>query len=154
MSATSSLSRMRRHRRVDSDHQGGEDRKRDQVEVLFEFIRHFVVERGIDHVARIDHEQRVAVGRHLCHAAHGDVAAAAAHVLDIELLADMLRQLLCKQAGDHIGRTAGRVGNDHAHRSIGITLRPCDARNAGSAAAPTARCRNCRRESCIIVFSL
>ena len=122
------LDGVRRHRRMDRDHQGGGDRERDQVEVLFEFIGDFVVERGIDHVARIDHEQGVAIGRHPCHSAHGDIAAAAAHVLDVELLAHTLRQLLREQAGDHIGRTAGRVGNDHAHGSVGIALRPRYAR--------------------------
>jgi hypothetical protein len=48
------VDRVRRHRRVDHDHQGGEDRERDQVEVLFEFMGNFAAERGIDHVTRVD----------------------------------------------------------------------------------------------------
>jgi len=54
---------------------------------------------------------------------HTNIAAAAAHVLDEELLSKMLRQPLREQARDHIGRAARRVGNDHAHRAIGIALR-------------------------------
>src|SRR5262249_20592263 len=53
------------------------------------------------------------------------IAAATTHVLDVELLSPSLRQFLCEQARDRICRTARRVGNDHAHGSVGIALCPC-----------------------------
>src|SRR5262249_52434481 len=77
-----------------------------------------------DHIARIDHEQRVAIGRHSCHPAHGNIAAATTHILDVELLSPSFRQFLCEQARDRICRTARRVGNDHAHGSVGVALCP------------------------------
>src|SRR5260221_284566 len=54
--------------------------------------------------------------------------AAAADVLDEELLAGAVRNFLGQQTRHHIGRPAGRIGNDHAHRPIRIALRTRDAR--------------------------
>ena len=122
------LDRSRRDGWVDREHQSGGNRERDRIEVLFEFIRDSVVERGIDHVAGIDHQQGVAVGYRFGRAAHTVIAAAAAHVLNEKLLSQMLCQFLRQQARDHVGRTAGRVGNDHAHRAIGVCLRPREPR--------------------------
>src|SRR5262249_53247428 len=50
--------------------------------------------------------------------------AAATHILDVELPSLPLRQFLCEQARDRICRTARRVGNDHAHGSVGVALCP------------------------------
>ena len=121
---------LRRHRRVHRDHQGRGHHQGDGVEVLFEFIGDFVVERRVDDVAGIDDQQSVAVGRRLCRAAHADIAAPTAHVLDEELLADMLRQSLRNQAGDHVSRATSRVRHDHAHGAIGVGLRPRQARRS------------------------
>src|SRR5262245_26263671 len=45
----------------------------------------------------------------------------------------MIGELQCDQARDDVGWTAGGVGNDHAHGSLGVALRPCSRlrRNAG-----------------------
>src|SRR5262245_50213075 len=61
---------------------------------------------------------------HSCHSAHGNIAAATTHILDVELLSPSFRQFLCEQARDRICRTARRVGNDHAHGSVGVALCP------------------------------
>src|SRR6516225_11625705 len=79
--------RMRRYRWVNGDYQSGENRERNQVEILSELIGDLAVQCGIDHIAWTDHEQRVAIGRHFCHAAHGNIAASTTHILDVELLA-------------------------------------------------------------------
>src|SRR5262249_881813 len=57
-----------------------------------------------------------------CHPAHRNIAAATTHILDVELLSSPFRQFLCEQARDRICRTAWRVGNDHAHGSVGVAL--------------------------------
>ena len=55
----------------------------------------------------------------------------AAYVFDVELFARALRKLLRNQTSDHVGWTAGRVGDDHAHRSVGIALRNSGMRCRG-----------------------
>src|SRR5262245_17420536 len=62
---------------------------------------------------------------------HADIPAGAAYVVDVELLSEMLGQLLCDEASEHVGRTARRVRNDHSHCSRGIGLRPSEARHGG-----------------------
>src|SRR5262245_17875713 len=52
------------------------------------------------------------------------------------------------EARDDVGRKACGKADDDAHRPGRIGLRPRDA--AGSAAAPAAGCRNCRRGSFIL----
>jgi hypothetical protein len=75
----------------------------------------------------------VPVGRGLGGAAHADIAVGAADILDVELLlSQMLRQSLCDQAAEHVGRPARRVGNDHAHGARWIALRRRDARGEWS----------------------
>src|SRR5262245_19565865 len=118
------LERVRRYRWVNGDYQSGKSRERNQIEVLSEFIGDLAVQRGIDHIARIDYQQRVSIGRHSCYPAHGYIAAATTHILDVELFSPPFRQFLCEQARDCICRTAWRVGNDHADGSIGVVLWP------------------------------
>src|SRR6266540_3583180 len=55
--------------------------------------------------------------------------ARAGDVLDVELRTQLLRELLRHEAGEHVGRTGGRVRNDDAHRSRGIGLCADDARS-------------------------
>src|SRR5262249_3303587 len=73
-------------------------------------------------------EYCVSVGRRLCRSAHTDIAVSPAYVLDVELLAKMLGQLLCDESAEKIGRTAWRIRHDHAHRPRRIGVRPCQAR--------------------------
>jgi len=121
--------RVHRQRRVDREHRRCGYRQRDRVEILGGIVGHSLVERGIDDVVGAVDEERVAVGARLRGAARSDIAARAGDVLDVELNAHLLGQLLSHEAGEHIGRTAGREWNDHAHRSCGIGLRPTDPRN-------------------------
>jgi hypothetical protein len=111
------------------DDQGRQHGERDRIEIFFEAIWNLIVQRRIDHVARIDHQQRVAIGCHLGDAAHRDIAAAAADVLDEELPARPVREILCDDARDDVGRTAGCVGNHHPHRPVRIGLRARNARH-------------------------
>ena len=69
------------------------------------------------------------VGRGARGLAGTDVGARARDVLDVELLSEMFRQFLCKEAGGRIGRTAGTERYDHAHRPRRIGLRPSEARD-------------------------
>ena len=52
-------------------------------------------------------------------------------MLDNELLAKAFRQPLPEKAGDNIGRSAGRIGNDPAYRPRGKFLRPRDVMRCG-----------------------
>jgi hypothetical protein len=65
---------------------------------------------------RNGHQDRVAVGRRLRRTAAAGIAAGAADILDIELLASLLGQLLRHQTREHVGRAARRERHDHAHR--------------------------------------
>src|SRR5262245_59878517 len=85
------LERVRRYRRMNGDYQSCNNRERNHIEVLSELIRDLAVQRGIDHIARIDHQQRVSIGSHSCHPAHGYIAAATTHILDVELLSPPFR---------------------------------------------------------------
>src|SRR5580704_1380552 len=69
------------------------------------------------------------VGAGLGGLAGADIAARTRHVLDIELLPELLRQLLRDEAGRDIGWTAGRERDDHPHRPRRIGLRPGEARH-------------------------
>ena len=73
----------------------------------------------------VTHHQRVAVAR--CGRRHRGAARAAraADVLDIELLAERFAQLLRGEPGDHVGRSAGRIGHDDADRAGRIAARGC-----------------------------
>src|SRR5262245_27689540 len=88
------LERMRGYRRMNRDYQSGESRERNEIEVLSKLIGDLAVQRGIDHIAWVDHQQRVAIGRHSCHPTHGNIAAATTHILDVELLSPPFRQFL------------------------------------------------------------
>src|SRR5262249_45018486 len=81
-----------------------------------------VVERWVDGRRRTDHQYCVTVGR-CAHDGFGtDIAACACSVLDHELLAEPLGEVLCKQAGHDVLRAAGREADDPAHRPRRIAL--------------------------------
>src|SRR6266699_2639308 len=95
-----------------------------------------LIQGRIDDDGGRNHEHGIAVGRCLCPLTHTDVAASTANVFDIELFSETLGQLLCDEASEYVGRTAGRERNDHTHRPRRIGLRardPRDGRQRGSA---------------------
>jgi hypothetical protein len=61
--------------------------------------------------------------------AGSDIAARASDVLDIDLLAELLGQLLRHEASEGVGHPTGRKCNDCAHWPRGIGLRSCNARD-------------------------
>ena len=71
----------------------------------------------VDGVAHIDQQQRLSVRRRPHDRFSGDVASRAGPVLDDELLAEPLRQLLSDQTTHGVGRAARRVAYDDPHWS-------------------------------------
>jgi hypothetical protein len=68
--------------------------------------------------------------------AGSDIAARAGDVLDIDLLAELLGQLLRHEPREGVGHPAGRKCNDRPHRPCRIGLRfrdPRHSRQRGSA---------------------
>ena len=104
------------HQRVGVDHG-------DRHEVLLGVERQRLVERHVGRDLQIVDEQRVAVGRRARDARAGDVGAAAADVLDDEILPELGRELRRDLARDLVGRPAGRVGHDDGDRPRRIGLR-------------------------------
>ena len=80
---------------------------------------------------RAEREQdRVAVGRRFRHLGSADIAGGAGDVLDIDLLAELLGELLRHKPREGVSRPTRRKGHDRAHRPGRIGLRPCSARHA------------------------
>jgi hypothetical protein len=80
---------------------------------------------------RAEREQdRVTVGRCFRHLASPDIAAGAGDVLDIDLLAELLSELLRHKAREGVGHPTRRKGHHRADRPGWIGLRPYSARDA------------------------
>src|SRR5262249_55973015 len=77
----------------------------------------------------------VAVGRRLCHAVDAGHAASAADVFHNDRLTELAAQSLGKNAGDRIGRSAGRERHHHRDRPRRIVLRARRERSRGRRAA-------------------
>src|SRR5215475_4653610 len=86
--------------------------------------RQFVVERRIDGIVRSSKTDGIAVGRRAQHRRHADVSAGAELVLDEDLLAQALRQILSDDARHGVVWAAGSKRHDPMNRSRGIALRP------------------------------
>src|SRR6185312_2297683 len=71
---------------------------------------------------------RVAVGRGARDIDRADIAAGSGNVLDIELLAQPVGQLLGEEARHHVGRPARREGDDDLDRVIGVSGRASGAK--------------------------
>ena len=99
---------------ADADHAGN---RRD---VAQEIVIEMPVHAGIGRIRCRDHEQRVTVGRGLHDRLGGDVGIGAGTVVDDELLAEPLRQPLRDQPRGGIGRSAGRIADENAHRPVRI----------------------------------
>src|SRR6266851_7269190 len=88
------LDGLRRHRRVDGKHGCRGDRKRDRLEVLVRIIGNLVEESWVHDIGTESEQQGIAIGRRLGSLAGADIARGTCDVLDIELLAEMLAELL------------------------------------------------------------
>ena len=129
------------HQRIGVDHG-------DRQEILLGVERQRLVERDVRRDLQVVDEQRVAVGRRARDALAGDVGAAAADVLDDEILAELGRELGRDLPRHLVGRAAGRVGHDDGDRPRRIGLRVSGWRSAASAASGG------ERDAGVIVVSL
>src|SRR5262249_12151747 len=85
-------------------------------------------ERRIDGIVRSSKTDGIAVGRRAQHRRHADVSAGADLVLDEDLLAQALRQILSNDACHGVVWSAGSERHDPMYWPRRISLRPCDAR--------------------------
>ena len=102
----------------DQEIEPGQDR--DRPEVFQHVIGHRLEQRLADRGAVAGQRQRVAVRRGGGAGLGGDDAAGAGPVVDHELLAEALLQLLGHQARGDVGDAARPVGHDDADRTVGI----------------------------------
>src|SRR5229473_5393892 len=102
---------------------------RDRHDVADEIEIELVVERGVDRVHRSGHKERISVRGRVHDHLGADIAASSWSVLDDELLAEPLRQLLSYQACHDVSGTTGGKSNDQAYWPHGIGLRPSEVRH-------------------------
>src|SRR5215208_3772994 len=115
---------------VDRQHYHCGGRDRDRLEIPDRIIGNSVVKAWICcECNSIDDKDRIAVRRRLRRATRTDIAARAGHILDVELLAEPLGQLLCDKPPDRVSLTAGRKRHDNAHWPGRVLLRPRNARD-------------------------
>jgi hypothetical protein len=115
----------------------GDRDRRHRLEVLQRVERHLHQARA-DHVRGEHHQERVAVGRRLGDLLGADHGVGPRPVLDDHRLLERFRKPRRHGARHDVGRAA-LVGNDDAHRLVGISLRmqrrreeKCDERKAES----------------------
>ena len=96
----------------------------DGREVGDEVVGQVAVQRRVDRIDRVGHEQRVAIRRRMGGEFGADIVVAAGPVLGNEGLTELIREPLRQHAGDDIGRTAGGRSDDDAHRPRRIGIRP------------------------------
>ena len=146
--------RVGREARMGDDHQRHQEDVGDRLEVDQRPVRQVGIEAGIDAEGAAGRRSEACSRRapRSCRTRRRD-AAAAGLVLDHDLLLPYLGQLLGHQAGEDVGRLAGRERHDEAHR-LGRPRRlrprgPCV--RATSGAQPSAR--TARRVATVIVSS-
>jgi hypothetical protein len=86
-------------------------------DIAHEVERKIGKQRGIDRVLRIDQKQRVAIRRRAHDQLGRDIAGRARTHLDDKLLSEMLRKILRDEPGGDVGRTRGRLADDHLGRA-------------------------------------
>src|SRR6266404_6123499 len=118
-----------RNRWIDLHHQRHAHDTGNRRDIADEIVAELVVERRVAHIRGTHHEERIAVRVCPHDRLGGDIAAGAWPVLDDELLAHSLGQPLGHKARKDVVRPAGGITDDDAHRSRGISLRPCVPRN-------------------------
>ena len=97
--------------------------QRDRRKILDRVVGDLAVEHRVRGEGAGDEQQRIAVGLGARRGAHADVLAAARHVLDQDVVAPCLGELLRDHARADVIRPAGRDRHDDAHRTRRIGLR-------------------------------
>ena len=135
---------LHRHGRVNDDHFRRGDDERDRREALERIVRHLGLDDRLHDEILVGHQQRVAVARRVGRSAHADGAAGAGRVLDIELSAERLGELLRQDPRDDVVRTARRVGHHELHRPGRIVLRLRRTVHRAGKRAERQQCRQAR----------
>ncbi len=107
---------------MNHQHVGGDTRDADRCKILERVVGELFVEARIDHEGGRRHQDRVTVGRGVRSIAHANIAASARLVLDIELLAEIIRELLRQQSRHDVTGPGWRKRHDDAHRAVGVGL--------------------------------
>ena len=89
--------------------------ERNSGEIFLRVIRHFWKYARRDRVCNRHRKQRITVGRCLDDEFRAYKTAGACTVIDDHLLTVCLGEFLCDRSRDHVGRTAGRIADNHAH---------------------------------------
>jgi hypothetical protein len=100
----------------------------DGREILLGVEGQVAIERDVRGNLQIVQQQRVAVGRGAGDASGGDGGRAAAHILDDEILSQLVRQCRRQHARELIGRPSRRIGHDDGDHPARIWLRGCRCR--------------------------
>ncbi len=117
---------MRRQTGIDDQHDWRGRKQRDGSKVLRRIEWKLAVKGLIDGERPGSSEQeRVAVGLRFGYEIAAGITAAAGAVLDDDLLAESLRELLCQNSCHDVDRSARRIGIDYANDAIRIVLRGC-----------------------------
>jgi hypothetical protein len=95
----------------------------DGREILLGVERQVVVERDVRGNLQIVQQQRVAVGRGAGDASGGDGGRASAHVLDDEILSELVGERRRQHARELIGRPPRRIRHDDGDDAAWILLR-------------------------------
>src|SRR6516165_10784752 len=111
-----------RRRRVRRHHQERKRAHQRDRRKIADGIRQRAIEKVAGRKGRGAHEHRVAVGVGACDRRSADVGAGAGLVLNHDLLAPDPRQPVGGDAGDSVGRSAGRIRDDDAHGAGGPGL--------------------------------
>ena len=127
-------------------------RQGDRREILLRIVGQIGHHQGIHHHGDVHgDEQRVAVGRRLRHQLGADRGIAAGAVLDHHRLPPMLGHFRTHDAGDGVGRAAGRERHDHADGVARIIFccqrpapRPKTRRSGARQLRERAQCRTCQ----------
>src|SRR5215831_940472 len=101
----------------------------DRCDIADEIEFKLIVEGHVDRVAGEDQKERMAVRLRPDDRLRADIAARAWSIVDYELLAEPLRELLSDQTSHGVGCTARRVADDDTHGPRRVGLRPSDARH-------------------------
>ena len=107
---------LHRHRRMNDENIRARAGQRHRRETFVDVIRHLFIETRVDDDTGADHEQGITIGSRVSDQRHAEIAAGAGVILDIELFAQAVAQLLCDQACHHVGGAGRRERHDDFDR--------------------------------------
>ncbi len=111
---------------VDEQRKTEETDRRYRREIAHRVVRQRLEQRHADRVPLVEPQERITVGLGLHRRFRGDDLAGARPVVDDELLAELLRELLPDHARGDVGDPARCVGEQDLDRLRGIILRERD----------------------------